>query len=160
MSYTRSYAQERCINYNYGIAGIGLNADFCAAGEAGIILATGIRVEENSEPRRGEVFGSVTPFANMSMSASANLNVVAARGGPGGSNDRHGFGLRRMGDRSRRCRANARHRGLALRVLPGRVRSLALSDGASKFGDHFRTSPAVRGPCTNPGGIRHTLWAL
>lgn len=83
--------------------------------------------------------------------------MVAARGGPGGGDDRHGFGLRCMGHRSRRCRATAGHRGLALRVLPGRVRSLGVSDGAPTLSDHWRASPAARGPGTKPGRIRHTL---
>jgi hypothetical protein len=82
--YTKSYTAS----YNYGIAGIGLNASFSVTGEAGINLTLDILAKEGEgtgvfadSTRIGEVNATAIPYANLSLSASASANIGIAKGG-------------------------------------------------------------------------------
>lgn len=85
---TQSIAKQLCYNYNYGIAGIGLNASLCASGSASLTVNASISAVEGGGPvpfdsstRIGEASATVTPGASFGLTATASANVVVARGG-------------------------------------------------------------------------------
>jgi len=84
----KTFSKEACVSYTYGVAGVGLNASLCASGSAGVGGELIIDAVEGSGPspfdastRIGEAAATVTPTGNISLSATASLNLVAAQGG-------------------------------------------------------------------------------
>ena len=88
LTYEKSWSKSYCITYNYGIAGIGLNASFCAGGSAGAkfdasikaVAGSGVKPFNNST-KIGVAEAGVTPFVDFNMSATAELNLAVAKGG-------------------------------------------------------------------------------
>lgn len=83
-----NFAKEYCLTYNYGIAGIGLNASLCASGSAGVEPTATIKAVEaagtapfDSSTRIGDIAAHATPKTEFDLSASAYLDIAVAKGG-------------------------------------------------------------------------------
>jgi len=88
LEYEKKWSKSYCITYNYGIAGIVLNASFCAGGGAGAKFDASIKAVEGSgvkpfadSTKIGVAEAGVTPFVDFNMSAKAELNLAIAKGG-------------------------------------------------------------------------------
>lgn len=91
-SYEKSWAKSACVTYNYGIAGVGLNASVCASGTAGAKFDASIKAVQgaggkpfDSATTIGEALAGVTPFVAFDLSATAELNAGVTRGGMTGT---------------------------------------------------------------------------
>ncbi len=91
---TVDYAKQACKSYNYGVAGIGLNASLCAEGRAGFELhvETDAADEPGAAPfdeaeRHGGIDNLLEPFAAFSLIATASADALLAQGGIEGTID-------------------------------------------------------------------------
>ena len=82
------YAKDYCLTYNYGVAGVGLDASLCATGSAGVaptavikaVQAAGVAPFEAST-RIGDIKANAKPTVDFDITASAYLDVAVAEGG-------------------------------------------------------------------------------
>ncbi len=88
------YSKQACINYNYGIGGIGLNVSFCAVGTASLDLELTVEAENGCDAA-ANFFGScqrvgvarliLTPSAGFNLAASAYGDLGFIKGGISGT---------------------------------------------------------------------------
>jgi hypothetical protein len=86
------YSKEKCLTYNYGVAGIGLNLVGCVKGQVGIKASVNVSAKQGAglQPpfqtatRIGVAKANVTPYAKLDLSLSANVNLLVARAGATG----------------------------------------------------------------------------
>ena len=95
VKYSKDFTKSKqlCYNYNYGIAGVGINVQMCGNGKAGINVnkvnitaktgAAGAPFDKST--KIGDVDALVTPNASLGLSATASLNVAVAKAGVTGT---------------------------------------------------------------------------
>ncbi len=88
MTWDQSFSKQYCARYNYGVAGIGLNAQFCATGSAGLKSSVNLYARDgagaapfDSATKVGQANGTATPYGSVQLSASAWADAYLARGG-------------------------------------------------------------------------------
>jgi hypothetical protein len=91
-SWDQNFSKQACGRYNYGVAGLGLNASFCATGSAGIKSTLDIFAKNgagaapfDTSTKIGQANGTATPYVTMQLSASAWADIGVANGGINGN---------------------------------------------------------------------------
>jgi len=87
-----NFAKDYCLMYNYGIAGVGLDASLCATGSAGVAPNAVIKAVQaagappfDASTRIGDIQANAKPKVDFDLTASAYLDVAVAQGGVSGT---------------------------------------------------------------------------